>query len=267
MLARSTIARPSASQALRARNTAPRSSARVACRVTARDAAWAPGSDAPTHLDGSLAGDFGFDPLGLGKDPESLVWYRQAEVVHARFAMLGVAGILVPDLASHAGIQWAGAGVPWYEAGHFEYFAPTGSIFVTQLLMMGYAETRRWMDVKNPGSVNKDPIFSGNSLPAGTVGYPGGIFDPFGWSKNDISTLQLKEIKNGRLAMMAMLGFYVQHAVVGGTPVDNWTAHLANPWDTTMLSNMSDVFVWDWGNPSGLVSSLAPLAATAGKPM
>jgi hypothetical protein len=47
--------------------------------------------------------------------------------------------------------------------------------------------------------------------------------------------------------MMAMLGFYVQHAVVGGTPVDNWTAHLANPWDTTMLSNMSDVFVWDWG--------------------
>ena len=29
------------------------------------------------------------------------MWYRQAEIVHARFAMLGVAGILVPDLASH----------------------------------------------------------------------------------------------------------------------------------------------------------------------
>lgn len=70
----------------------------------------------------------------------------------------------------------------------------------------------------------------------------------------------------GRLAMMAMLGFYVQHAVVGGTPIDNWTAHLANPWDTTVLSNMSDVFVWNWGSPSGVVSSLAPLAASAGKP-
>jgi hypothetical protein len=38
--------------------------------------------------------------------------------------------------------------VPWYEAGEFSYFAPTGSIFVTQLLMMGWAETRRWLDIK-----------------------------------------------------------------------------------------------------------------------
>jgi hypothetical protein len=49
---------------------------------------------------------------------------------------------------AQAGIQWAGAGVPWYEAGEFSYFAPTGSIFVTQLLMMGWAETRRWLDIK-----------------------------------------------------------------------------------------------------------------------
>merc|ERR1712008_425595 len=37
----------------------------------------------------------------------------------------------------------------------------------------------------------------------------------------------LKEMKNGRIAMMAMLGIYVQGAVVGGTPVDNWLAHVA----------------------------------------
>ena len=47
----------------------------------------------------SLAGDFGFDPLGLGEDPESLRWYVQAELVHARFAMLGVAGILLTDVS------------------------------------------------------------------------------------------------------------------------------------------------------------------------
>ncbi len=28
----------------------------------------------------------GFDPLGLGKDPKSLVWYQQAELVHCRTA-------------------------------------------------------------------------------------------------------------------------------------------------------------------------------------
>lgn len=35
---------------------------------------WFPGTKFPDHLDGSLAGDFGFDPLGLGKDPEKLKW-------------------------------------------------------------------------------------------------------------------------------------------------------------------------------------------------
>lgn len=46
-----------------------------------------------------MAGDFGFDPLGLGEDPESLRWYVQAELVHARFAMAGVAGILFTDVS------------------------------------------------------------------------------------------------------------------------------------------------------------------------
>lgn len=49
----------------------------------------------------SLAGDFGFDPLGLGEDPESLRWYVQAELIHARFAMAGVAGILLTDVSHH----------------------------------------------------------------------------------------------------------------------------------------------------------------------
>lgn len=47
----------------------------------------------------SLAGDYGFDPLGLGEDPKSLKWYVQAELVHARFAMAGVAGILFTDVS------------------------------------------------------------------------------------------------------------------------------------------------------------------------
>lgn len=49
----------------------------------------------------SLAGDFGFDPLGLGEDPENLRWYVQAELVHSRFAMLGVLGILVTDVSDN----------------------------------------------------------------------------------------------------------------------------------------------------------------------
>lgn len=54
----------------------------------------------PTRTDAiRLAGDYGFDPLGLGKDPTSLRWYQQAELVHARTAMTAVAGILIPSVS------------------------------------------------------------------------------------------------------------------------------------------------------------------------
>ncbi|TKY59518.1 Chlorophyll a-b binding protein CP24 10A [Spatholobus suberectus] len=46
-------------------------------------------------LDGSLSGDYGFDALGLGKDPAFLKWYREAELIHGRWAMAAVVGIFV----------------------------------------------------------------------------------------------------------------------------------------------------------------------------
>lgn len=44
------------------------------------------GSNPPAHLDGSLPGDFGWDPLGLGADPDRLKWF--AEVGAAFHALL-----------------------------------------------------------------------------------------------------------------------------------------------------------------------------------
>ncbi|CAI0473636.1 unnamed protein product [Linum tenue] len=55
----------------------------------------------PEWLDGSLPGDYGFDPLGLGKDPAFLKWYREAELIHGRWAMAAVVGIFV-------GQAWSG---------------------------------------------------------------------------------------------------------------------------------------------------------------
>jgi len=121
----------------------------------------------PAHLDGSLPGDYGFDPLRLGEQPDALKWYVQAELQHGRWAMLGAAGVLGKDLLGAAGVAGPAARVPWYEAGAFTYFAPAKSLFIAQLFLFAFVEARRYADYQKPGSVNDDPIFKGNKLPAG----------------------------------------------------------------------------------------------------
>jgi hypothetical protein len=41
---------------------------------------------------------YGFDPFGLGATPSNLQRFQEAELVHCRWAMLGAAGALAPEL-------------------------------------------------------------------------------------------------------------------------------------------------------------------------
>ena len=239
-----------------------------------------------------------------------------------------------------------------YDAGAFEYFAPSSSLLAVELFLFAWVEGRRYQasivwglrgrhvltmpvyvallarrlhsasmrftggdpfsscliqDMKEPGSTHVDPIFTNNKLPDGnepgcaacrltmypvrhlksamtvrqsshnglTDGcgrrYPGGIFDPFGFSKSNLAEYKLKELKNGRsaaycaasatmyrslnllhsgcqllmrflsclrrLAMLAYAGFIVQHITTGTTPLKNLGAHLADPWKVNVFSN------------------------------
>lgn len=108
------------------------------------------GATAPAHLDGTMPGDFGFDPLGLGTNPDRLKWYQEAELQNGRWAMMAVAGIL--------GTSALGVGPVWYEAGKADYALPTLALLSIQFPVMGMLETKRFEGFKATGMVRKEPL-------------------------------------------------------------------------------------------------------------
>jgi light-harvesting complex I chlorophyll a/b binding protein 4 len=197
----------------------PQASASRAVKAQASRPLWMPGADVPAHLDGSMVGDFGFDPLNLGVDKNAMKWYREAELQNGRWAMAAVAGILAQEIAV--------PDVNFFEAPlSLDLPCDVRTLLGVQILLMNWVEVRRWMDLRNPGSVNKDPIF-GASLPDHEPGYPGGIFAPV--VPGNLDDLKLKEIKNARLAMVALVGFFAQYHVWGVGPLACLGKHLADP--------------------------------------
>eukprot|EP00803_Ostreobium_quekettii_P001165 evm.model.scf_1801.4 EVM.evm.TU.scf_1801.4 scf_1801:24369-26356(+) len=195
-------------------------------RVQATVGNWFPGSDCPAHLTDDLIGNYGYDPLGLSVEPGNLARMRECEVINGRWAMLGVVGSLTVEILGlgnwYTGPSWVKeGGTATYLGNPIPFDIKT--LAAIELVLMGGAEALR-----------------GGEPDLETRIYPGGAFDPFGFSKGDkakLDELKLKEIKNGRLAMFAMLGFYFQYYATGKGPVECWTDHIADPLGANFATN------------------------------
>lgn len=203
---------------------------------------WFPGNPIPAHLEGkNLAGNYGFDPLYLAaKDEETLKWMVHAELFHCRWAMLGAAGVLLTSIGAAVGLDFP----QWYEAGAKADLGDWsfGTLLFTQAILFHFVETKRGMDIRNPGSQGDGSFFGLTDELKGTEnGYPGGrFFDPIGFSRGDAAMYakyKQNEVTNGRLAMVANLGFWAQYAATGKGPIENLADHLADPTHVTFATN------------------------------
>jgi Chlorophyll A-B binding protein len=151
------------------------------------------GATPPKHLDGSVPGDYGFDPLRLGSKPELLKYFSIGEVINGRWAMLAVVGILAQEALGRG---------DWWTAGAQEYPVDLQTQLIVGIPTFAILEALR--------ASSNDIKFQ----------------DPMGM---DSAETRLKEIKNGRLAMVAFIGFSSQAAVQGLGPIACLQKHLEDP--------------------------------------
>mmetsp|Transcript_28476 Transcript_28476/g.46230 ORF Transcript_28476/g.46230 Transcript_28476/m.46230 type:complete len:231 (+) Transcript_28476:73-765(+) len=188
----------------------------------------------PPNLQQQYAGDVGFDPLNFSSSsPEQLTYYREAEMKHARLAMLAAIGwpsseLFDQPITKFIDAQWSldlspllnsNDRVPSLLNGGLDNISP---IFWGVCLGLSAAIDLRGVQNARYKTEFSDKDGMNNTYLPGDFG-----FDPLGLYPSDEEgqkRMQLCEIKHGRLAMIAVTGFAFQEyvskvGVVDETPV------------------------------------------------
>ncbi|GMP65664.1 hypothetical protein CsSME_00026366 [Camellia sinensis var. sinensis] len=150
--------------------------------------------------------------------PDRVKYLGPFSIIHGRWAMLGALGCITPEVlekwvkVDFKEPVWFKAGAQIFSEGGLDYLGNPNLVHAQSILaVLGFQVVLMGL---------------GNNL------YPGGqYFDPLGLADDPVTfaELKVKEIKNGRLAMFSMFGFFVQAIVTSKGPLGNLLDHLDNP--------------------------------------
>ena len=172
-------------------------------------------------LDGSLPGDYGFDPFYLSSIPKNfagfiqppsweetegiptLYWMREAELKHGRVAMLAVTGWIGVD----QGLRFP---FPQFSADVIPDSYNAHNILVEQGTMAAMLIAVAFVEF-SMSAVLVEVSKGESDREAGDYAWTGGVLK----NKSDeyIKNMKTKEINNGRLAMLAFGGIATQTAL------------------------------------------------------
>eukprot|EP00560_Eucampia_antarctica_P006639 CAMPEP_0197829958 /NCGR_PEP_ID=MMETSP1437-20131217/6506_1 /TAXON_ID=49252 ORGANISM="Eucampia antarctica, Strain CCMP1452" /NCGR_SAMPLE_ID=MMETSP1437 /ASSEMBLY_ACC=CAM_ASM_001096 /LENGTH=245 /DNA_ID=CAMNT_0043431997 /DNA_START=94 /DNA_END=831 /DNA_ORIENTATION=- len=172
-----------------------------------------------------------FDPLGLsdanfwGKSKEETIGFiREAEVKHGRIAMFAFVGYLANanGITFPWSMQLDGTPFPQGLSPPEAWDAISDSGKLQIFLFVGFLEF--WREIASDthymkgGKIGYFPAFDSKYIPGGALD----LYDPFGFNKNRSEEAKaaglVKEINNGRLAMLGIFGFLSAAKIDGSVP-------------------------------------------------
>ena len=132
--------------------------------------------------------------------PEWVPWFRESELKHGRMAMLGVAGLIVPEFVRVPGDAYSFEAIPKVIDGHDALPQAMIQIFG----WISFMEAVSFPALANMNEFDRAP---------GDFG-----FDPLNLypkTADKQKEMQVKELKNGRLAMIACGGMIAGALITG----------------------------------------------------